>query len=181
MSPSASPNSDEYVVSDALTYAGLVLLAFELLKEMIVRPIKYFYMNTTFSGGPFISYEHDVLSRHKSEFEACLMYLRDFMEAIDEDDVRCIQDLRNHRNELAHNLPTHLFTLRLEDYAELFRATDRTMFKLSNYRTRMEFGADPMYKNQGIDWNTVKGPRYELYEEVLSRLDSLRTRLRTDA
>jgi hypothetical protein len=168
---------DEPDISDALAYAGLVLLAFELLKQMIVSPIKAFYLNTTFSGGPFVSYEHDVLSRHKSEFEACLMYLRDFMEAIDSDDVKCIQDLRNHRNDLAHNLPAHLFTLRLEDYAGLFRATDRTMFKLSNYRTRMEFSADPAYKKLGIDWHAIKGHRYELYEEVLSKLDSLGSRL----
>jgi hypothetical protein len=76
-------NSDEQDLSDALAYAGLVLLAFELLKSMIVKPIKVFYAHTTFSGGPFVSYEHDVMSRHKSEFEACLLYLRDFMEAID--------------------------------------------------------------------------------------------------
>ena len=168
---------EEQGMQDALSYAGLVLLAYELVKGMIVKPIKAFYRNTTFSGGPFVSYEHDVLSRHKNEFEACLLYLRDFMQAIDVDDFVAIQNLRKHRNELAHNLPDHLSALRVENYADLFRSTNKALFKLSNYRTYMEIGADPAYKGLGIDWNTVKGHEYLLYEEVLNKLQSLRSRL----
>ena len=164
-------------LADALAYAGLVLLAFELLKSMIVKPIKAFYSDTTFSGGMFVSYEQDVMSRHKNEFEACLLYLRDFMQAIDADDMTCIQELRRHRNELAHNLPEQLPSLRVEDYAELFRLTDRALFKLSNYRIRMEIGADPAFKDLGIDWNTVYGNEYLLYEEVIGNMQSLRSRL----
>jgi hypothetical protein len=33
-----------------LTYAGLVLVGFEILKGMIVGPIKAFYANTTFGS-----------------------------------------------------------------------------------------------------------------------------------
>ena len=168
---------DKQGVQDALSYAGLVLLAFELVKGMIVKPIRAFYANTTFFGGPFVSYEHDVMSRHKNEFEACLLYLRDFMKAIEAEDVISIQNLREHRNELAHNLPAHLSTLRVENYADLFRATDKALFKLSNYRTYMEIGADPEFKALEIDWNTVKGHEYLLYEEVLNKLQSLRSRL----
>lgn len=42
----------------------------------------------------------------QNEFEACLLYLRDFMETLDVDDVNTIQALGIHRNELAHDLPT---------------------------------------------------------------------------
>ena len=65
-----------------LTYAGLVLVGFEILKGMIVGPIKAFYANTTFgTGTPFKAYEEDVRGRARDEFEACLLYLRDFMKA----------------------------------------------------------------------------------------------------
>ena len=88
-----------------LTYAGFVLVTYELVKSMIVKPIKLFYQYSTFGEGmPFSSYEKDVLSRHRNEFEACLFYLRDFMEAIDSADVLTIQALRKHRNDLAHDL-----------------------------------------------------------------------------
>jgi hypothetical protein len=92
--------------------------------------------------------------------------------------VDCIQNLRRHRNELAHNLPEQLPRLRIEDYAELFKATDRAVFKLSNYRTYIEIGSNPEFKSQGIDWNTVKGHEYLLYEEVLGKLQSVNRRLR---
>jgi hypothetical protein len=69
---------------------------------------------------PFKSYEEDVLRRHRNEFEACLFYLRDFMEAIDSQDVNTIQALRKHRNDLAHDLVDRLNHLEADEYAPLF-------------------------------------------------------------
>ena len=154
---------------DALAYAGLILLAFELVKSMIVNPIKSFYADVTFGDGlPFNSYDEDVLSRHRSEFEACLLYLRDFMEAITSEDFMTIRALRKHRNDLAHDLATRLPDLRPPDYQPLLEDADRTLFRLSNYRTYMEIGADPEF--QGIDWETAKGHEYVLFEEVVRKL-----------
>lgn len=153
-----------------LTYAGFILVAFELVKSMIVKPIKTFYWNTTFGEGlPFKSYEHDVLSRHKNEFEACLLYLRDFMEVIDSEDVLTIQALRKHRNDIAHSLPDMLSTLVIEKHIHLMEKTDKALFKLSNHREYMEIGADPEFQNKGIDWGTLKGHEYLLFEEVINK------------
>jgi len=83
---------------------------------MIVGPIKAFYAHTTFAPwSPFKSYDKDGRIRHSNEFEACLLYLRDFMEAIDSADMVTIQELRTHRNELAHDLVARLPTLRIDD------------------------------------------------------------------
>lgn len=156
---------------EALAYAGLVLVAFELVKSMIVKPIKLFYWNTTFGEGmPFKSYDEDVLSRHRNEFEACLLYLRDFMEAINSEDLMTIQALRKHRNDLAHGLVARLPNLRLEDYQPLLENVDRTLFKLSNYRMRMEIGADPEFQGRGINWESAKGHEYLLFEEVVKKV-----------
>jgi hypothetical protein len=52
-------------IARVLTYAGFVLVGFELVKSMIVEPVKAFYAHTTFGAGlPFKSYEEDVLERH---------------------------------------------------------------------------------------------------------------------
>jgi hypothetical protein len=100
-----------------LTYAGFVLVAYELVQAMIVGPIKAFYADTTFGRGMrFKTYDEDVRARHRNEFEACLLYLRDFMEALDADDVNTTQELREHRNDLAHNLARKLPILRLGEY-----------------------------------------------------------------
>lgn len=70
-------------ISDVLAYSGLVLLAFELLKRMIVKPIVDFYVDITFGEGPFKSYEEDVAVRHKNQFEAVMSRLKIFAHRAD--------------------------------------------------------------------------------------------------
>ncbi len=82
-------NLTEDELTRALTYAGFILVGFELVKSLIVNPIKGFYAHTTFGEGmSFKSLEEDVLFRHKNQFEGCLLYLRDFMEAINYSSVK---------------------------------------------------------------------------------------------
>lgn len=154
-----------------LAYAGFVLVGYELVKSMIVNPIKFFYKDVMFGETmPFKSYEEDVLSRHRNEFEACLLYLRDFMEAINSEDVLTIQALRQHRNDLAHDLVGRLANLQIEEYQSLFEKVDRALFKLSNYRMQMEIGADPEFQAMGIDWETAKGHEYMLFEQIVEKV-----------
>jgi hypothetical protein len=164
------------VLARRLTYAGFVLLAYELVKSMIVVPIKAFYADTTFGHGmPFKTYDEDVRARHKNEFEACLLYLRDLMEAIDADDVSTIQALREHRNDLAHDLARKLPSLDLSEYSALWDKVDRTIFKLSNHRAYVEIGAYPEFR--GIDWETAKGGEYLLFERVVESMKLLNEHL----
>ena len=165
-------SSDE--LQEALACAGFVLVAFELVKSMIVNPIKFFYRDVTFGEGmPFKSHEEDVLSRDRNGFEACLLYLRDFMEAINSEDVMIIQALRKHRNDLAHDLVGRLPDLRVQDYRPLLENVNCTLFTLSNYRTRMEIGADPELQGRGIEWGSVKGHEYLLFEQVVKKVTTL--------
>ena len=166
-------NISEQELTRVLTYAGFVLVAFELTKSLIVNPIKSFYKDITFTGMPFKSYKEDVLSRHNNEFEACLLYLRDFMKVIDSDDVLAIQALREHRNELAHDLPNKLCVIEIQSYESLFEKAKIALFKLSNHNTYIEIGADPRFKNKGINWDILKGPEYLLFEEVLDKVKFL--------
>lgn len=164
------------VLRKRLAYAGLVLVAYELVKSMIVAPIKAFYKDTTFGQGmPFKTYQEDVRARHANEFEACLLYLRDFMEALNADDVETIQALREHRNDLAHTLADKLGELDLRGYGALWSKVDRTLFKLSNYRAYMEIGADPQFR--GIDWSTAKGGEYLLFERAIESMKLLGERI----
>ena len=158
-------------LTEVLAYAGLILIAFELIKSLIIKPIKAFYWHMTFAeGGAFKSYEEDVLVRHKNEFEACLLHLRDFMKAIDSDDVLIIQELRKHRNDLAHNFAHKLQTQEIERDIFLLEKVSKDLFKLSNHQMHMEIGADPEFQNKGIDWEAAKGPEYVIFEEVLNKI-----------
>lgn len=127
-----------------------------------------------FHNGPFKSYQEDVLSRNrKSEFEACLLYLRDFMEAIDEKDFVTIQALREHRNDLAHSLPDRLSLDEMKKNADLLDNAKDVIFKLSNYRAYMEIGQEPELR--GVDWANVKGSEYLLLETIIEKVKSLKS------
>ena len=162
------------VLARGLTYAGFVLVTYQLVKTMIVRPIRLFYEDTKFGPGmPFKNYDEDVRARHKSELEACLLYLRDFMKAIDDTDFNAIQALREHRDDLAHNLVRKLPVLRPGEYESLWDGVDRAIFKLSNHRAFMEIGADPEFQGLGIDWDTAKGDEYLLFEKAVEAVKLL--------
>jgi len=169
----ASSGSGRGSIADALMHAGLVLVAHELVKSMIVNPIKVFYERVVFRGnGPFRTYEHDVLSRDAREYRACLLYLRDFMCVLDDDDLQCVEDLRSHRHLVAHELPRLVSGFCNDGYLVLIERVDATLFKLSNHRAYMELGADPV--SEGWDWPRVWGNEYILFTEVLSQVRSMR-------
>lgn len=163
----------ESELTQSLSYAGFILLSYELVKRLIVGPIKAFYANTSLGEGmPFSSYEEDVKSRHKNELQACLLYLRDFMDAIDSEDVLTIQAFREHRNKLAHELPASL-NIQPQDYVLLLEKVDKALFKLSNHNLFMEIGADPEFRAQDIDWASAYGHEYGLFREILEKVRTM--------
>jgi hypothetical protein len=163
-------------IAQRLAYVGFVLTAYELVKSMIVGPIKTFYADTTFAPGPlFKSYQADVRSRHANEFEACLLYLRDFMGALDSADLLAIQALRQHRNDLAHELVGRLADLRIEDHRDLLTRVDHTLNTLSTHRLKMDVGADPEFRELGLDWDEVMGHEYWLFSTIRDKVALLGT------
>lgn len=96
-----------------------------------------------------------------------------FLEAIDSEDVLTILALRKHRNDLAHDAPSMLHKLDIKHHLHLLEKTNKALFKLSNYQIYIDIGSDPEFKNKGIDWDTIKRPEYELFEEVLNKVKIL--------
>jgi hypothetical protein len=90
------------------------------------------------------------------------------MEAIDESDFVTIQTLREHRNDLAHNLPHRLSLDEIEKNADLLDNTRNVIFKLSNYKAYMEIGQEPGLR--GVDWANVKGNEYLLLETIVEKV-----------
>ena len=61
----------------------------------------------------------------------------------------------------------------LPNIGRLLEKADRALFKLSNHQTYMEIGSDPAFQNKGINWDTLKGHEYVLFEEVLKKVKLL--------
>ena len=55
----------------------------------------------------------------------------------------------------------------------LLEKTNKALFKLSNYQIYIDIGSSPKFKNKGIDWDTIKGPQYALFEEILNKVKIL--------
>src|SRR6266436_3788843 len=77
-----------------------------------------------------------------------------------------VQELRKHRDDLAHGLVERLPVLRLGEYQALWERGDRAIFKLSNHSAFIEIGVDPEFQALGIDWNTATGGEYLLFQRV---------------
>ena len=158
-------------VNRNLVHAGLFLVAFELVRELIVKRVKGFYDGVTFGEGmPFKSYEEDVLARHKNIFEASLLYLRDHFEAISPEDLRAIQMLREHRNRIAHDLPRMLPCMDSIANDALLSSARNSLFRLSNFWVYIDIGADPAFKSQNIDWEKVAGEDLALLDRIIEQV-----------
>lgn len=166
-------NSDRQIEHSAVI-AGAATLTHTLLDALVVDSVKPFYDRTTFSQTEsadhmtFQSFEADVLWRHKNEFDACLLYLRDFVKVIDTGDVQCIQDFEVSQAEAVKCLRNNISALNFESLKDKLIRMDRAIFKLSNHRLYIEIGADPEFK--GIDWETQKGNEYVLFEGAVSAI-----------
>jgi len=85
----------------ALQLAGLFLTGWELLAGDIVDRVKAFFEIKP--GSVTIEYEKDVLSRHKSPLQASALWLVE-NGAITDAQCKRLDDMRKHRNEIAHEL-----------------------------------------------------------------------------
>ncbi|WGJ15602.1 hypothetical protein QEV83_04855 [Methylocapsa sp. D3K7] len=152
-----------------LTHVGLILLAFELVKELVIVRVKNFFADIVFGDGlPFKTYEDDVLARHKDVFEASLLYLRDHFEAISADEMDAIQGLRQYRNRVSHELPQLIVDMVPAQNELMLEKARACLFRLSNFSVSMDIGADPAFKN--IDWNTIAGTDLMLLDQIIEQL-----------
>lgn len=97
-----------------LTRAGLLLLAYELLKIDIVDRVKADFKRTG------RNYRAEVLSLGKKKFESSCRWLA-ANGAFPEEPVTRILAIENHRNEVAHELPRFLLESDCEINTRLLR------------------------------------------------------------
>ncbi len=92
-----------------LVRASVYLSSYELLKRAVVEnPRGFFNMGHSPIGQDSPEYKADVIALYpKDRFHASCLWFRQ-MQAIDDDDVTVIEQIRTHRNDIAHELPKYL-------------------------------------------------------------------------
>lgn len=89
-----------------LIVASLFLTAYESLRASVIDSLKEYFCIGFDQDGLKLSprYQSEVLSRHKSPLRASLLWLQE-MDVVTESDLECVDQIREHRNEIAHDLP----------------------------------------------------------------------------
>jgi hypothetical protein len=155
---------DPEVARSRLILASLFIATFEALKGAIIEPPLAFFANRYTASGPEQSeeYKRVVLARHRSKVTATLMFLRDEVHAVTEDDLKAYDRIRSCRNEVAHELlkiawnrglPSG-FTERFTEMVDLMRKVDRWWFENVEMATNEDIprDTDPSAVLSGADF-----------------------------
>ncbi len=130
-----------------LITASIFLTAYELLRNLVIDRIHDLFTCEFNKHGGVISqdYKGKVLSLDKSPLRASLLWLKE-VSAIDDTDIELVDEIRKHRNELAHDLPKFIATADAEinvnllgDIYELLTKIDRWWIKEVDIPTNPDF------------------------------------------
>ncbi len=140
------------VLKDNLIVASLFLAAYETLRASIIDQIRNFFWHGFNGRGDIISpnYQAKVLSLASSPLRASLLWLKS-QGAIDDSDIDRIQEIRRHRNDLAHNLPKFIATAEAEINAELLGAIYDLVTKIDRWWIReVEIPTNPDFDGREV-------------------------------
>ncbi len=154
---------------DILVDAGLFLVAYELIRDLIIKPVELFYSGVTYGHGlPFSNFETDVSSRDKHKFDACLLWLRDHMEAITCEQYKSIHRVREFRDTLTHKIHKNICNHNFLKASQLLLEAKDALFALDNFWIRMEIQADPEFSDIN-DWTKVYSNSFSLLDMLLEK------------
>jgi hypothetical protein len=142
------------VMRETVNRAGLYLVTFEILKLQVVTETKSF-----FGAGPGdrSGYKSEVLSLapKKSPFDGSVCWLEK-VGAISSEEGDALIAIRNHRNEIAHELPNLLLSPDHGlSYENLSRCRELTN-KLARWWGPVWAGCDPQFDGQNITPDDVE-------------------------
>lgn len=134
-----------------LVRAGLFLAGWEMLKGEVQMQVRGFFLVGFDENG--FTYSNDyttrVLSRHKSAFEASLLWLVE-AEALTEAQAGQVRRLRDYRNEVAHELPKLLLESAHDLDVERIREMRELLAVLGLFWGRITVDTDPDFDGQQI-------------------------------
>lgn len=140
-----------------LMNAGLFLAGWELLKAEVVGRVRSFFVDE-FTGTEFKpsgNYRTKVLSRHKSEFEASLLWLVD-AGALSLEQADQVRAIHRHRHEVAHELPSLLVEPSRDINIQHLRNMEELLGVLGRFWGHLELDGDPAFDAICVDASEIK-------------------------
>ncbi len=140
------------VLRSNLIAASIFLAAYEMLRATVIDRIRSFFSNE-FRDGEWITsegYRANCLSLDKSPLRASLLWLQR-MSAINDADIALVDSIREHRNDLAHDLPKFLMTADAEVNIQLLDGIYELITKVDRWWIReVDMTTDPDYDGREV-------------------------------
>jgi hypothetical protein len=164
-------------VGRTLILAGCFLSAYELIKSEIVDKVHDFYL-TGFNPDGFtydeVTYQRDVLTRHpKSRYRASCAWLV-ASGALTTEHVATLEDVYEHRKEIAHELPKLLIDPDFVVKMDLLTKAIECVRRLGVFWGSIEVDTDVDLAGEDVDYDGIKSGSYLLMEYLaqIAGLDS---------
>lgn len=135
-----------------LIASSIFLTAYELLRTSIIDRIRDFFTYEFNESGGVISedYKCKVLSLDKSPLRASLLWLQE-VSAIDDTDVELVDEIRKHRNELAHDLPKFITNADAEININLLESIYKLLTKIDRWWIKeVDIPTNPDFDGQEV-------------------------------
>jgi hypothetical protein len=157
-------------VRRALVRAGCLLSAYELIKSEVVKKVHDFYWCGFEDGHHLydeVKYRQHVLSRDSNRFKASCSWLVE-MGALTAAQVVVLEEIHQHRNQVAHELPKLLIDPEFEVRADLLEAAIECVRKLGVFWGTIEVQVDPYWHDKEVDFDGIKSMSFLLMEYLAS-------------
>lgn len=157
-------------IRTALQRAGMFLTGWELLKSDIEDGVRQFFEIQPGVVNP--EYERNVLSRHKYKLHASALWLVD-QGALTATQCHRLEELRRHRNEIAHELakllvdPNHEINVKLlEEMATILRA-------VGSFFGRIAVECDPDFDGEDVKDDDIKSGTSLLMDHLVAACEAI--------
>jgi hypothetical protein len=140
------------VLSSNLIRASLFLVAWELLKNSLIKRLRDFFASEFRQGEWLVSeaYRTKVLSLDKDALTASCLWFKD-MGALTDEDMSKVRKARTYRNAIAHDLPNFLGSFDREIEDEQLLGVQELLVKVDRWWLReFEIPTDPEFAGQDI-------------------------------
>lgn len=148
-----------------LISVSLFIAAFEMFKDRVIEKPASFFSDGFDKDGPILGeeYRKEVFVRSKSKLFASLLWFQE-MCAIYQADIDAFDRIRQHRNEVAHELMSYLTDCKRNLDVSIFQELISLLAKIEKWWfEKFELGIDPEMLPEGANpSDVIPGPIWSL-------------------
>lgn len=154
-------------ITSNLLRLALRTVLYELIKVDVAEQVRSFFVFGFDQDGDILSpeYETKVLSLHKNRGEASLLWLKS-VEALDDDDIELVKQLRVERNNAAHEGMRLLLDPNAEFDDDLVEGGAAVLEKLGRFWGGISADSDPQFDGVEVDYDEIRSMQSVAFEHV---------------